>query len=448
MKIKQTTKTPSLSEIFDSPTPPAMPTTLPKLVKIAVSRTPDLLKPTVAQAIFPALASYPVGLSFEYIDNQVRELRINCLTIATSSGGKDTSQKQPLKYILAPMKRRDAVNRERLRQFNDKFNRTGNNEEKPKRPEDLRIQVIMDDITKAALYQKMDDAQGAPLYVKLNEIERWDQIESAKGRSNQFSVMKTADDEDNDFGSDRAGVQSVNAVGSLFLNWNANTTIAKAIKYFRFVLIEGPISRITFATIPEVELGADIPRYGKYGKDYADALEPYIENLKAATGTINCWQAKRMAEKLKDECAEFAVKSQSREFFEISHRAIVAAFRKACCLYAANGMKYEASINNFCRWSFAYDMWIKMTVWMDAIREANQDVRTSKRGPRNLLEQITTNSEGVFSYQDAECVRTQNGLSAEGTGNMLSQWKCRGHILQLTDDSFRKVHYLNENPSK
>jgi len=206
-------------------------------------------------------------------------------------------------------------------------------------------------------------------------------------------------------------------------------------------LLEGPISRICFATIPEVELGSDIPKYGKYDRSYDEALKPYIENLKAATGTISCKQARQLAERLKDECAEFSVKSQSREFFEISHRAIVAAFRKACCLYAANGMKYEKSIDDFCRWSFAYDMWIKMHVWADAIRDAKSEIHTSKRGPRNLLEQIPTNDEGVFSYKDAESVRTQNGMSTEGTANMLAQWKCRGHILQLTDDSFKKVHY-------
>lgn len=437
-------RVPTLSEIFDSPTPPALPEALPKLVKVAISRTPDLLKPTVAQAIFPALASYPIGLSFEYIDGQERELRINCLIIAASSGGKDTCVRQPLKHILADMKQRDAVNRERLRQFNEKYNRISSQDEKPKRPDNLRIQIIMNDITKASLYQKTEDAQGAPLYLKINEIERWNLIEGAKGKSNDFSVMKTADDEDNDFGSDRAGTQSVTTCGTLFLNWNANSTIAKAILYFRHVLIEGPLSRITFATIPEVELGSDIPKYGKYDKSYDEALKPFIDNLKAATGCINCWQAKKLAENLKNECAEFSVKSQSREFFEISHRAIVAAFRKACLLYAANGMKWEKNIETFCRFSFAYDMWIKMNVWADAIREANADVKTSKRGPRNLLEQIPTNDEGVFCFQDAVSVRIQNGMSEEGTGNMLSQWKTRKHILQLTDDSYKKVHFLNQ----
>ena len=439
---------PTLSEVFASQTPPSLPDLVPKLVKISISRTPDQLKPTVAQAIFPPLGAYPVGLRFEYIDGQEREPRINCLTIAPSSSGKDTCTRQPLNHIVADMKRRDAVNRERLRQFNEKFNRTSNAEERPKRPDDLMIQVIMDDITRAGLYTKMDDAQGAPLYVKLNELERWDQIEGARGRNNQFTVMKTADDEDNDFGSDRAGTQSVTTTGTLFLNWNANSTIAKAIKYFKYVLVEGPLSRITFATIPEMELDADIPRYGKYDKSYDEALKPYIENLKAATGTINCWQAKKLAERLKDECREFAVKSQSREFFEISHRAVVAAFRKACLLYVANGLKYEKSIDDFCRWSFTYDMWIKMTIWGDAIRDANKEVQTSKRGPRNLLEQIPANDEGVFCYKDAENVRTQNGMSTEGTSNMLAQWKCRGHILQLTDDTFKKVHYLTDSDKK
>lgn len=388
-----------LSKLYASQEPPQMPRVLPKLVKAAVSRTPDLYKPTVAQAIFPALATYPRKIRFTYIDNQDRELRINCLIVAETAAGKDSCIRQPIAHILADMKLRDERNRDRLKKFNEDYNGKAANKEKPKRPADLIIQTIKSDITKAALVQRMDESQGAPLHVKLNELEQWDKVECATGKSNQFTNLKLNDDEDNDFGADRASAQSVTASVSLHLNWNANATVSKALRYFRYVLVDGPLSRLCMATIPDREIGSDIPVFGNYDNDYDEALRPYIENLKQATGTIDCREARRLASRLEAECKEFARLSQDRVFDNLTHRALVHAFRKACLLYAANGMKWEKAIESFCRWSLHYDLWIKMKLWGEQIRHADEGLPTSKRGPRNLLEQIKTDQEGVFTYR-------------------------------------------------
>lgn len=428
-----------LSKLYASPEPPKMPRLLPKLIRAIVSQTPDIYKPTVAQAVFPPLATYPRQLRFIYIDNQERELRINCLIVAETGGGKDTSIRQPINHILADMKQRDETNRERLKKFNEEYNSKAANKEKPKRPADLIIQTIKSDITKPALVQRMDEAQGAPLYVKLNELEQWDKVECASGKSNQFTNLKLNDDEDNDFGADRASAQSITASVSLHLNWNANTTVIKAQNYFRFVLVDGPLSRLCLATIQNMEIGADIPVFGKYDEKYDNALRPFIENLKQATGTIYCKEAYRLATKLKNECKEFSRLSQDRVFDNLTHRALVHAFRKACLLYAANGMKWEKAIESFCRWSLHYDLWIKMKLWGDMIRNAESGMQTSKRGPRNLLEQIKTDKDGVFYYRDVVNVRLKNSMDEVGTKNMLSQWKSRGYILQMTDDSFKKA---------
>lgn len=428
-----------LSKLFAAPKPPEMPKMLPRLVKVVTSQTPDIYKPTVAQAMFPPLATYPRQLRFKYIDNQDRELRINCLIVAETGSGKDSCTRQPLNHILAPMKERDAVNRERLKKFNEEYNSKASTKEKPKRPDDLIIQTVKSDITRAALIQRMDEAQGAPLYVKMSEIEQWDKVEGASGRSNQFTNLKMNDDEDNDFGADRAGTQSVTASVSLHLNWNANTVITKAQNYFRFVPNDGPLSRLVLATVHEAEIGADIPVFGNYDEKYDQALQPYLDNLSAATGSIDCPQAKRLARKLKAECSEFARLSQDRVFDNLSHRALVHAFRKACLLYAANGMKWEKSIESFCRWSLFYDLYLKIKLWGDIIRHADDNVPTSKRGPRNLLEDIKTDENGVFTYRDAVNARLKNSMNEEGTKNMLYQWKSRGYILQMTDDSFKKA---------
>ena len=425
----------ALSRMFASNVPPVMPSNLPRLVKTVTKNTPGLYQATVAQAMFPALATYPKHLSFKYIDNQVRELRINCLIIAGTGTGKDICTKQPLTHIIADIKQRDEMNRERLKKFNEEYNNKANNKQKPQRPADLVIQTIKSDITKAALVQRMEDAQGAPLYARLNELEQWDKVEGATGRSNQFTVMKQNDDEENDFGSDRASTQSVMGSGSLHLNWNANTTVSKALRYFRYVVTDGPISRLCLATIPDCEIGSDIPVFGDYDEEYDEALKPYIDNLKEATGVIVCQQAMKLASKLKAECADFARLSQDTVFDNLSHRALVHTFRKACLLYAANGMKWEKSIEDFCRWSLFYDLYLKMKFWGDSIRSADSDIQISKRGPESLLDSLPTQ----FTLEDAKRVRQQKGLDAERARKMISTWQSRDYVIQMSDFSFRKL---------
>ena len=428
----------ALSRLFASPVPPELPAKLPKLIAAITSQTPKKFKPTVAQAIFPSLATYPRDLSFVYIDNQKRELRINCLIVAGTGSGKDKCMSQPLKHVLADMKSRDELNRNRLKEFNEEYESKANNKDKPKRPKDLVIQTLASDVTKAALVRRMTEGLQAPLYVKMNELEQWDKVEGQSGRSNQFTTMKMLDDEDNDFGSERASTQSISVYGNLHLNFNANTTLAKAIKYFRYVLTDGPISRLCLATIPDGEIGEDIDKFGKYDSKYDEVLKPYIDNLKMATGEIDCQPAKRLATKLKKECAEFARLSQDRVFDNLTHRALVLAFRKACLLYAANGMQWEKAIEDFCRWSLFYDLYLKMTIWGDLIRHADDDMPVSRRGPRNLLDYIQVNAEGVFTYRDAVEARLKNGMKEEGTRGMLSQWKSRGYIELLEQDKYKK----------
>ena len=425
----------SLSRMFASNVPPTIPQNLPRLVNTVIKNTPRLYQATVAQAMFPALATYPKRLSFRYIDNQQRELRINCLIIAGTGTGKDICTKQPLSHIIADIKQRDEINRERLKKYNEEYNNKANNKQKPQRPDDLVIQTIKSDVTRAALVQRMDDAQGAPLYVRMNELEQWDKVEGATGRSNQFTVMKQNDDEENDFGSDRASTQSVTGSGSLHLNWNANTTISKAMKYFRFVVTDGPISRLCLATIPDCEIGSDIPVFGDYDTAYDEALKPYIENLKAATGVVDCQQAKKLIKRLKAECADFARLSQDTVFDNLTHRALVHAFRKACLLYAANGMKWERGIEDFCRWSLLYDLYLKMKFWGDQIRSADGDVQVSKRGPESLLDSLPSE----FTLEDAMRVRQQKGMDARRARKMISTWQSRDFVIQMSDVSFKKL---------
>ena len=428
-----------LAAIYAGAQPPMLPAKLPALVKAVTSQTPAELKPTVAQGMFPPLGAYPRKLSFQYIDNQPRELRMNCLTIGGTGSGKDTSLKQPLKHITMPMVERDSVNRQRLKAYNEEYNATKSSKDKPKRPADLIIQKVGSDLTPARLAQLMDDSQGALLYTQMNEFEQWYGVEGLRGQVCTFKNLKLADDEDNPFGQERAGVQSVNYTGPLGLNWNASTTPNKVQSMFRYVMVDGPVSRVCLGTTPHVGLAAPMPRYGRYDERYDKTLRPYIDNLQKATGEVECRAAMKLIEKLKAECDQYTVATQDEVFDNLSHRALVHAFRKACLLYAANGMKWEKAIEGFCRWSLHYDLWLKLHFFGDMIRKAGEQTHTSKRGPRNLLQQIVTADDGTFTYSDAVAVRQKNDKDEAGTGNMLSQWKTRGYIEALPDGRFKRL---------
>lgn len=424
----------TLSEIYSSELPPRMNRKkMPRLLKAITSRTPSLYVETVAQACFPSLEAHPVGLSFRHPDGRPRELRANCLTIAPTGVGKacvDT----PIKHIMADIEEADAPNRKKLRTYNENYNTRNSNENKPKRPK-LCIRSLMPNLTQAALAQRTEDANGAPLFCRLNEVEQFDKIENASGAKNQFTNLKINDDENNDFGQERAGTQSVNVAASLFLNWNASTTPSKAIRYFKHVMVDGPISRLCLATIPDPGIGAPQPVFGEYDEAYDDALKPYIDNLNKATGYINCPQAKLMYNRLKAECDEFALVSQDRVWDNLTHRALTHAFRKACCLYAANGMRWEKNIEIFCRWSLHYDLFLKTLLFGDAIRDGEKEATPSKTGPRNMLELLPDE----FTFSDVSNVRFMQGMGREGTSNQIYQWKHRKLILQLTADSYKKA---------
>lgn len=427
------------AEVFASNQQPPLPAVLPRMIEVTISQTPDLLKGTVAQAVPVAYSIYPRGLSFFYIDKRKRELRMNCLLVAKEGGGKECIT-LPIKHILADVRQRDRQNRKRLKEFNEKYNRTRLDDEKPQRPADLDIQWLFADITRPRLNQAMEDAQDAFLFLKLNELEDWDKVEGAKGKANSFSVMKIVDDEDNDFGQDRVGAQSVNADGCLRLNWIADTTEPKLKKYFRHIHGEGPVSRITLGSIPEVEIGAEIPVFGSYDKKYDDSIRPFIDNLKAAKGVVTCKPAEKMVEKLKAEIDEFSTLTQDRILDSLSHRALVAAFRKACLIYAANGMVWEKEIEAYCRWSMQTDLYLKYRLFAEDIGKATECL-DDKPGPKAILTVVETSEDGVFTLEALKTAYEKVGKEPDERRirNALRQWQHRGYVVTVTNDSYKKI---------
>ena len=433
----------------DYPDPPEMPKKLPKLVELLISRTPEIYKPAVAHAIFPPLATHLWKTRFRYIDNVEHEARLMTLLLAGTGAGK-SSVNRPIDFIMEDIRQRDAENLKREKAWKDEMLRKGANKDKRKRPENLIIQEIDADMTNPAFVMRTAEAQEHFLYTSLNELDQFDALKGSG--SQQFRIMCLAADPGNKYGQTRVGTMSVTERVTIRFNWNASTTIQKGQRYFSKVLTDGPISRINFYTIPEREIGEDMPVYGTYDESYREALRPYIENLNKVTGLIECKEAFQLALKLKDENAEFARLSQDRTFENLSFRANVIAYLKACVLYVANGCKWEPEIDEFIRWSEQYDLYCKMRFFGDMIAKENfMAEKSSKRGPQNLLQILPDN----FTAAQLLAIRLEHGLDAKGTDMMIRQWLHRNYIrraYQYTGkrdscdscDSFEKLKYRHD----
>ena len=425
-------------EVCNTSTPPEMPKKLPPLIKLLVSRTPDIYKPAVAHAVFPSLAAHLHRVRFKYIDNVEHEATLMNVLMAGTGAGKDCIS-EPINRIMADIRERDARNLERERQWKQEVNSKGANKDKRQRPEGLIIQEIDADMTNPAFVMRTAEADGHFLYTKLNEIDQFDALKGSGKGGQQFQIMCLAFDPGNRYGQTRVGSQSVTEKVTIRFNWNAATTILKGKRYFSRVLTDGPISRINFCTIPEREIGADMPVYGTYDAAFDEELLPYIENLVRATGLVDCPEAYKLAKKLCEENAEFARVSQSRVYENLSFRANVIAYLKACVLYVAQGCKWDKTLEDFVRWSLQYDMWCKMEFFGEDIEAANNEVLVTKKasGPQNLLLQLPDK----FTRADAERIRQQQGLNVKGTSQMIYQWVYRRYITVLTDNSYQKLKY-------
>ena len=439
------------SEDEDYPAPPTMPKKLPKLVELLISKTPEIYQPAVACAIFPPLATHLWRTKFRYIDNVEHEATLMTCLLAGTGAGKSCVQK-PIDFIMEDIRKRDAENLKREKEWKDEMMRKGANKDKRKRPENLIIQEIDADMTNPAFVMRTAEAKEHFLYTSLNEI---DQFDALRGIGNQqFRIMCLAFDPSNKFGQSRVGIQSVTERVCVRFNWNASTTIDKGQRYFSKVLTDGPLSRINFCTIPEREIGEDIPIYGTYDDEFRNSLKPYIENLCMASGLVECQEAYELAVVLKNENAEFARTSQNRIFENFSFRANVIAYLKACVLYVANGYRWEPEMDDFIRWSERYDLYCKMRFFGDMIaRENSAGEKSSKRGPENLLQLLPD----IFTMPQLDAIRMEHGLNAKGTRNVIKQWIYRGYIERISPTgedgksgygyssySFKKLKYRHD----
>ena len=420
---KERTDGPGKSE-ESLPEPPKMPRILPRLIRLLVSKTPDIYRPAVAHAVFPALGAHLWQTTFRYIDNVAHEATLMNVLMAGTGAGKNCIC-EPINRIMADIRRRDAENLRLEREWKREMQTRGANKDKRQRPEGLVIQEIDPDMTNAAFVQRLADAEGRFLYARMNEIDQFDALKTSQRSKTQFQIMCLAFDPGNVYGQTRVGTSSVSERVCIRFNWNACTTIQKGVRYFHQVLTDGPISRINFCTIPERPIGSEMPVYGTYDTEFDAQLRPFIEHLTTARGEIDCPQARTLARRLMEECADFSRLSQNRVYENLSFRANVIAFLKACILYVANGCQWDKSIERFVRWSLRYDLWCKMQFFGHAISEQENSAGQKKKpGVQSLLNLLPD----IFTREDADLLRARLGIRTGNTRYMLSNWKKRGYI--------------------
>ena len=418
-----------ITEGSEQNTPPPMPNRLPPLIKLLVSKTPKIYRPAVAHAVFPALATHLWKTTFRYIDNVDHEATLMNVLMAGTGAGKNCIS-EPINRIMKDIRQRDAENLQREKEWKKEMQTKGANKDKRQRPEGLVIQEIDPDMTNAAFVQRLADAEERFLYTKMNEIDQFDALKTSARSQAHFQIMCLAFDPGNVYGQTRIGTGSVSERVCIRFNWNASTTIQKGQSYFRNVLTDGPVSRINFCTIPEQPIGSDMPIYGNYDAAFDEELKPYIERLNMARGRVECRSAKILANKLREENAEFARLSQSRVFENLSFRANVIAFLKACILYVAHGKKWDKTMEDFVRWSLQYDLWCKMHFFGEAIENLEAGISMApKKGPMNLLDLLPD----VFSREEAGQMRQRQSIKRGSLKAMLGNWKSRGYIVEFGD---------------
>ena len=415
---------------------PQMPSRLPAPIRLAISKVPDHCRAAMASAIFPSWAVRMGGVKLEYADNSEMEATLMNLLVAPMATGKSCIKK-PIDISLKDIVARDTLSRDQEQLWKDEQNARAANKKGSERPKDICIQVVDSDMTNAAFTQRLADAEHAGhkcLYTRMDEIEMLSKM--AGGSSKEMVSRVICRNFDTDmYGQERVGAMSVTARAPMRWCWNASTTPASAIRYFRKNVNDGTVSRVDFCTIPEVEDNGEIPVYKRYDEKFEQQMSAYLQLLDEASGMIVCQQAKKMACKLSRLAVERSALFDDDGYRILARRAAVIAFRKACILYVMNGMKWSREIEDFCCWAFDYDMWVKMSLFSEALDEDRElEHKVCRGGIANMLDLMPDS----FSREECRSMRIRQGKKNPNPKDQLAQWTKRGFI--LFDESLKMYH--------
>ena len=404
---------------------PERPKRMPELLKLLSSKVPMKLKAMVEEAVWPAMCAHLKGVTFRYIDGVIHEANISSPLIGRQSSGKGAVN-QPIECLLADITARDRENESRLLDWRRRNQGKGASKDKQPRPEDIVIQRLDDDLTPAALSQALIDAEtngGKRVITKVDEIELLNRI--GNGKNDTVGVLVRYGWDSARWGQRRVGLDSVSGSYTVRWVWNASCTLKSARKFITNTWIaDGSLSRLNVNALLLPKDDHEMPKIGEYDEKFQNDLKLYVDRLNAASGLIECPQANRLAEEMKQEHDRIADLCESEGYRTFSYRAVVIGWLKAMMLYIANGYKWDKTMAEYVRYSVRRDMYLKMYFFGQQIEEEfEEEERQQQHGPQNLLSTLPEE----FTMEDYLRMRQAQGKRGDGKST-LRTWKTRGYI--------------------
>lgn len=411
--------------IFDSKAPampkPAKGTSFCKLLLSQASR--DMREPLVPMAI-PALAAHLTDVEFMYSDNKYYELCGQMGHLIGPSGIGKAQLTQLVEAIMRPFRDHDEIEYKKLVDWQRQMKTKGANKEKPERP-DVSFWFPPADLTNPAFIQNamaLEKQGGRTQYLNLPEVEMANKM--CGGHRQVSQTIRNIYDCQR-AGALRATAEGVTGNPILRVNITFSSTPEAARAFYKKDMTNGFFGRIPFAYKGRGERIGKIPRQGSYDEEFLQKLDEYLVRLDNCKGRFVVKPLNKIADQLAEEMARLSDLADDDMLFELSHRSIFAAWKKAATLWILNDQTFTRSIGEYMVWFCYYDLWSKVHVFGDMFKlgDAPSEV-TRKNGPANMLDDLATS----FNEQQLEALRLERGKSKEGTKHLLNVWKYRGFI--------------------
>ncbi len=391
-----------------------------EIIRLITSQVSPEMREAIAPMPFSALASHLQGVKVMYSSNRFLELhgQINHF-IAASGTGKDQLDKI-VESICRSFRAHDEIEMKKLSAWQSKPKKE---REKSTRPE-VAIFFPPADTTKPAFIQNAMACQkedGHAQYFNQPEVEMLDGLCGGRKASGQMLInihdVKRV-------GALRATAEGVTGNPVMRANINISSTEEAAREYYKRDIRTGKTGRVSFAYKPRGERNGKIPREGAYDETFQAKIDVYLERLDNTKGNFIIKPLNKIADQLAMEMAKIGDLTDDDTLFELSHRCILAAWKKGAMLWLLNNQTWTRSIGEFVVWFCYFDLWSKMKVLGDMFKPKTTTEDVQKSGPRNMLMSLGNS----FSQAELEALRAQMDKSVEGAKHQLSVWMNRGFI--------------------
>lgn len=390
-----------------------------EIIRLYTSQVSPEMREAITPMPFSAFASLIDDVNVMYCNNRFLELhgQINHF-IGPSGVGKDQLG-MIVEAICRSLRAHDEIEMQKIAAWQAKPKKE---REKTTRPP-VAIYFPPADTTRPAFIQNAMacEKDGHAQYFNQPEVEMLDALCGGRKASGQMLInihdVKR-------MGALRATAEGVTGNPKMRANINISSTEEAARNYYKRDIRTGKTGRVCFAYKPRGERKGKIPREGAYDEAFLAKLDVYLERLQNAHGNFIIKPLNKIADQLAAEMAQVADLTDDDTLFDLSHRCILAAWKKGATLWLLNNQQWTRSIGEFVEWFCYFDLWSKMQVLGDMFKPGTTTDEVQKSGPKNMLDSLGES----FSQTELEALRTQMDKPASGTKHQLNVWVNRGFI--------------------